>query len=1069
MSIRDLEEAWRTRAEGVSLLAELELDRDEIDRALRLIGLEWMSYYQAEAARRIRARYPAVFATALSGAASIHYDGGYWPHVFRAANVDGDGNIAQAWGQLFEGCLDRLHLTTFPELEGQRVQRYLARILLHAGVPIYCLGDWFKAIDDEAGRLGSDDAAAIAERLAYRAATGRLYVDAPIVRFVQLGGAYTVDFLDRSLDLMRGIQAGLGAPDGLGLPQRFIDEAFRVIQSDRTTRQPTRARVPLARPTLAFDPYGVGVHIMLPSLQSDTPVMWTVRFDGDEQQVLAPSSAGDTTESIDLPVPPRVARIDVDGRGQRTQIRVADGSSPLLLFDGDGKALPMSGQLRSRTVWALHPCDVELQDAGHHVVEHHTTVHRWAGWCAELLDLSDAQVIGLADGRTRSIDHATKPELIGHALSHVTTVDGVPVYADPPQLRLPVSSSDITWRLRVESDAAVEVHEFDGGPVQEIALDGDRVQVGLVDLTVRGPLGRGLRTQFALAPDLEVAMIPSWRSFTPTGLSPATVVITHPSGTQTHTELSGAQAETREVIELPGGALPVIIRPPGMASQHIRTGQPIQWSHATQTIATEELIDDPGQLVVRCDPSVPAPTLHVTDAHGTPLQRLDGVARRAGVVAYDLAKISDTVAAVKACHLVLRSGGRHDVVAQVRPAALAETLTARPTHDALQITTTADGVTAGIYQHLNPTAPPSTLVVPTGGTVLLPAELIHAGPLRVLLRLEDPWVPKPWPPFPFPGRNVADVDLPNPTTVDDPISALLLHGTLPDGDATAIDDVVAVYPLLDRVDRRLPVDAVRRSIRQRAEEDPGAALRAVGATVTSPAEAGTTALGLGLLSVDVGGFNPDEIEELVLRWPPLGVIAAAPHIRREGAEGWMTQLIADAVGPAFTDVLCGEGTEVMRRPLLEEQGLIEMPDDVLDMVFRAAGIVPSRLLEADAQALSGRRLLGHLRDPRSPLDPFRNEWENIVGATLAAVLDAEAPGVLTAAIRSRVQGSAWQAAPAASLALATVLRLDARRDTDDHRMRGGWSRALGRLTQAVPQLIAADLVLAEGALLAEEI
>src|SRR5690606_3069527 len=138
-----------------------------------------------------------------------------------------------------------------------------------------------------------------------------------------------------------------------------------------------------------------------------------------------------------------------------------------------------------------------------------------------------------------------------------------------------------------------------------------------------------------------------------------------------------------------------------------------------------------------------------------------------------------------------------------------------------------------------------------------------------------------------------------------------------------------------------------------------------------------------------------------------------------------TQLLADMVGPAFADVLRGEGAETMGRPLLEDQSLIERPDEVLDMVFRAAGIVPSRLLEADAQALSGRELLNHLRDPSSPIHPFRNEWESIVGDTLAMVLDAEAPGLLPAAIRSRFQGPGWQAAPAASLALAAVLRLDA--------------------------------------------
>jgi|GEM_PF-6554128 len=1078
VTLRDLEDTWRPRVDSISLLAELEIDRSGIEDALRLVGTQWNTWGATTASRKLRASYPAVFVTALAGIASISYaDGSLWPAVWTATGIRGDANTATRFGTLFEQCLMKLDLTTFPELDEEKAMRYVSRILLHAGVPVYCIDDWVGALETTSRQIGVDDPELIFERLNGRARSNRLFhIDKPVQRFIKYGGDYALDFLDRSLDLMRSIQAAEANPSSFGLPQRFVTRTIEVLRDAPTGRpvQQVRQKHRTARPTMRFDAYGLGVHIVLPPISSEGAVTWHVRFDEDGRRFVAPATSARTTQVVDVPVPSGVGRVDIDGPAPTTQFRLEQGKSPLLLFDESGTALPSSGHVRSTKLWAVHPSDQELVEGGQRILERLPSVHRWDGWTATRVDLTDATSIGLKGGRCRAIDHMSTPKVESDPLVDVRTLDDAPVYDDWPRLHLPpapgmpwtvsiaIDNDEVgtQWVADVENDTPTSYDLSDLVP--------DNVG-GVATITVRGPLGRGLRATVGVAPGLRVRTTPNWRSFADRGLSPAIVRITHPEGREEHFELGERDIDVQFHVEADTTLFPVVVRPAAMASQLVSDGEPVQWSHSTRFLAAEDLTERHSQLVVRFDPDGPTPTLEVCGPDGNLLQAVDpGATRSGGVTSFDLRRIGDTLANHPACTLLLRGRGRRDRVAVVRPRVLARGVELRPDGYGLQIlNASTTGLEAGVYRHLDPTAAPVVLPVSDDGTALLPDELVDVGDLRISLRVEDPWAPQPWGVFPWSGPSVFDVDALSPSDPTGTIPALIQSQTPPPRDPTELAAAIEAYPLLDRFLDEDRAFHVRKAIRSVTEGEPALTVRALGRTGAEARDVAFASVNLGVMNRPLGKFAPDEVEGLLDRWAPLGVAAAGPHLRSND-RAWIADVIADKVGPAFCDLLHNRDDAALNRPMLEDEKLIELPDEILDIAFRAAGIVPSPLLDDDTQALAGRRLLEAIRDNDTKVRPLQREWENYVGQVLATVLEPHAPSRLTKGVRSRIQGAGWQTAPAASLALAAVARLDVRLPAEGRRLRNGWRFALGRLARTVPNLVAADLVMAEAVLLSEE-
>lgn len=1088
---RELEEAWRPRVDGVSLLAELELTSQEIQLALFAVSGVWRRLGATSAQLRIPSSYATVYAAGLAGAASLLYeDGALYPAIEQLTDLHFDSNLSNQWGRLFLEALETLRLPTFPELDREHAMKYVSRILLHSGVPVSCLDDWLRQLDSAAGWVGTWDATAIYEELSERAWAGRLYqVDQPVVRFLKYGGEYAIDFLDRTIDLVLAVREERG-DEIARLPGAIADRIRELVAGGRVTAPPRagdRLHRREARAKLRFDPYGVGVHLLLPAVPAEHGVTtWRLEIDGDTRTVPARAPRpGGLTHEIELPLASTTRRVEVERETVRTVVPAVGVDDPLLVFDvTGGRRIPPGARITQDQAWVLRPISQELTVSGTaRVIEELPIVPRWEGWTAQRLDVEAVSGLQVAAGRRREVASVRRPSLIdAEPLLGVVDEDGSPVLSAWPHLSLPATGgAGVDWDVLVSERRGSRrwsVRCTVGAEDQLVPLlrgEGGW-PAGSVDLVVRGPLGRGLRSAFTVVPGLAITATPAFRCLTDEGLSTVDLRLLLDGGDITTDRLGPADRQATIEVPVDGHRIPLTLAPPAMAVRWIRPGEPAPWTTQRLRIEAEELLDLRGTLSLRLPPDATSGNLIIRGPSGQLLQEIPPNCRvAAGTGTFDLARTTETVERHRAVFLVIDVSGTSTVVAEVRPAWLARAVLAEPARGLLRLEGAAsmEGLRAGIYRHYAPTLPPVVVDAPEGSEhVVLPDELLKSGPLRVLLRIEDPWVPADWPLFPREERNVFDVDVldtdPDVLRKLDPLASFIAGY---DREPAIVDATAALqlYWLADRLISRVPAARVRR-LGSRLSGDPALALRGMFKLAVPLDVLAWIATSIGLVTaMPQAGLEDDELVDLWRRWPPLGLIGSLP-VLRSGAEQArvraLEELAANACGPSFGDLLAGRSAECLNRPTFDHGSLIDFSDDLLDSLFRHAGIVPSPILDADSQALAARDLLRSIRAGRlAGLHP-----ETILREVIDHAVKPLGIHVLTDAVHERICGPDWQVYPALSLALAAAARLEARLNERGlpGRMNAGWRRALARLAEAAPGLVSADLVMAETLLLGAE-
>jgi hypothetical protein len=140
------EQQWAPLLRGVSLVAEAEIREDHRTQAASALGV---LYGQEKAvgagAVPFLVNWPACLVASMTGVAVASYaQGTYWPALWKAAGYVGNLNDQHIWGEAFAESLQRLGLPTFSDSS----LRYVGPILMHAGIPAYCLGDFFRLLVD---------------------------------------------------------------------------------------------------------------------------------------------------------------------------------------------------------------------------------------------------------------------------------------------------------------------------------------------------------------------------------------------------------------------------------------------------------------------------------------------------------------------------------------------------------------------------------------------------------------------------------------------------------------------------------------------------------------------------------------------------------------------------------------------------------------------------------------------------------------------------------------------------------------------------------------------------------
>jgi len=206
------ERQWERRLRGVSLVAEAEIPENHRKQAASALGILYgQRKLKVGSGTAVLAQWPACLVASMSGVAVTDYkQGTYWPLFWQAASYQGDTDDQRVWGEAFIRAASRLGLPAFSESH----LRYLGPILMHAGIPANCLGDYFRLLAERRRQEPGLDAEGF---MAWSTAPGRglrlSELDKPAERFLLGGGDYAYDVVDRTIDMLASM---IQALDGFG-------------------------------------------------------------------------------------------------------------------------------------------------------------------------------------------------------------------------------------------------------------------------------------------------------------------------------------------------------------------------------------------------------------------------------------------------------------------------------------------------------------------------------------------------------------------------------------------------------------------------------------------------------------------------------------------------------------------------------------------------------------------------------------------------------------------------------------------------------------------------------------
>jgi hypothetical protein len=1042
-------------------------------------------------------RWPACLAASMTGVAVTSYaQGTYWPALWKAAGYAGDSDDQRVWGTAFAVALTKLSL---PALSGSNL-RYVGPILMHAGIPAYCLGDFFRLLLE---RRQQDPALDADDFLAWATAPTRELrlseLDKPAQRFLLNGGDYAHDIVDRTLDLLDRLTDPDPDFEAIRLPSYMIEEAKRqqaegkidlsgarswrsVLHSDTGARRQ-------AQPRIALDPYGQGVHVVLPAV-SDTPdgvARWRVVADGDTQTVQSRAmwvGAAETTPQTVFPLdrPVRAVLVSLAEHEElAAELTVVEPADPVLFFGDNGRRLPATVSLPRSLVWIMHPADRKLEFVGQPEQEAEPPVpFGWDGWRLRRVSLDNVQSVGLEGGRSHAVEVHARPYLmLGEPVPGAATPFGSPVYPSPPQLRLPqVPGTDISWYAeirRVGSNSPLVSRAVAADGAAGIWQDVARPVLGAFEITVRGPLGRGLRRTVFVAEGLTVDYQPKVRLLAPLGLTKGEAkvgaahgAIADPSNLRFGPGQRGRLIEYRTADE----SEPLVITPPHVAVLCPGVGV-TAWTTALVPLVTEDF-GDAGRLLIRvpvqdnAHQSGRANELElVVLIRGKSAQSIPASGQKSpGLAGFDLSRAADTIAAHGHADLAVDLGGTYMPVGHVRPRRLASGAELNQGELILRDAAKVEGLTCGVYAVYAPWRQPAELPVAGDGTATLPPELHDAGPLLVLLRIDDPWTVSSWPVWP--GSEAYACAAPGVPLSADPEEVNLSQFVAGKAQLPGLTTHLGrLWRLVDQA-AGLVYAGARTDLGERCTDElcrrPRAALLALTNEELSQADV-THALittGLAAVSLDTAPWQPPELRVLERLWatfPAAAAIAAGDLFSEdELADAAITQC-----GDSVTEILKGHADPhaAVGRFGPEAEHMATWPPAQVDALWQAAAIVPKAMLDEDTRLMAARRMFdarneGPIRVTASVAKTVMRTAETFIGQSaypdLADAISARRPP----------EGRAgWVALPAMSIAMALLARLAARGNRTAAKLERDYRGKWGKLALDAPDLVAIDLVLAE--------
>jgi hypothetical protein len=1090
--LRIREERWEPLLRGVSLVAEAEIRERHRTQAALALGGEYgrRRFTTDDSGIDFLTRWPACLVAAMTGVAVTSYaQGTYWPALWKAAGYKGDTDDQRIWGNAFADALQDLGLPNFSNSH----LRYVGPVLMHAGIPAYCLGDFFRLLLERRRQDPGLDADSF---LAWATASGRglrlSMLDKPAQRFLLSGGDYAHDVVDRTLDLLDRLAEPDPDFDAVGLPGYMVETAKSELAAGHLdVARPARSAGGRShastrrqmQPRIVLDPYGQGVHVVLPAV-GETPdgvARWRVTADGETATVQsramwvgAAETTPETTFTLNRPV--RSVAVSLSGREDlAAELTVVDPADPVIFFGDDGRRLSGAVSLPRTHVWIMHPTGRDLEfagDAGQ--VGDPAVPLGWDGWRLRHLSLNGVQSVSLGSGRSHPVEVQARPTLLlGEPVPGASTPFGSPVYSMLPRLELPrVAGAEIKWYAeirRVGAAAPIVGRAIEADDQPDIWEEVPRPVLGAFEVTVRGPLGRGLRRTIFVAEGLSVTYTPRVRLLTGTGLASGKAILTSGVGAIVRpTSLHFGPNERACPVEYRAAdeSEPVIITPPHAIVMCQGAGV-TTWTTSVLHLVSEDFAEA-GRLLVRIPGQHSSELELAVHVRGEQVQTIPASGQQsAGLVGFDLSRAADTIAAAGRSELTISVGGKIMPVARIRPRRLATGAEMVDGKLVLRDAATVDGLVVGVYSVYAPWRTPTELEVAADGTAALPDELQDAGPLRILPRIEDPWIVSNWPMWPGADAYTC-VATGVPVSPDDQEEEALSRFVAAEGEIPELTKhlgllwrLVALAPELVEAGARIDLAvACRRGLRVHER----AALLALADEELSQPD-----VVHALITTGLAASMPEEtpwtshdkrfLERLWAGLPAAAALATCGLFEDD--------VIVDAAtlqcGDSLTEIFKGhpDPYAAVGKFGPEARMFDRWEPEQIDAVWQAAAIVPQTLLDADTRLTAARQLF----DARykQPMRAATVDAKKAVGVA-EWLVKASAHPDLAHAITERQPPNdkgGWLALPAISIAMALIARLAARGnsscETLERDYRGKWAN----LALYAPDLVAIDLVRAE--------
>ena len=369
-TLLEFEKKLRPSLREVSLIGEIPLSDDDalkIQQTLRGLiastGPEYATYFL-----RYDAPYTLACFLVWKGIQGYH-EGNYWSEVRQPIGLP-QANWPQKWGEIFEEVIGQSRLADFQDVKGHR---FVARILLHGGVPASCLPDFFDNVIGPAFQDNfrySENAADIIQDFldSSRVQT----TNKPVRRFLEEGDKIAADFVQRCVDLALQANSVESSSSGeeFGLPQYVVEQFFAwweksAASQPHTFRRPDLPRYRAPQIFLSIDQGGLSFsfpaqRIPRNALSDTRELRLEVQQDGE--RIEYPLYGTRTGEMIETDQYGDTLRLREKyeftlfaGTPRKWSFSGLSREQPWLIFHGPSAKLLLERVITERDIWIVFP------------------------------------------------------------------------------------------------------------------------------------------------------------------------------------------------------------------------------------------------------------------------------------------------------------------------------------------------------------------------------------------------------------------------------------------------------------------------------------------------------------------------------------------------------------------------------------------------------------------------------------------------------------------------------------------------------------------------------------------